>query len=270
MKRSALLILPCLVLCVMFSAVPMALSAVAGLWDINFQENAFVGIANYIKAATDTKFLGAMFNGLIFGIIFTSMNYGVAVPFGLLVAELPKGVRRKVQTALFIPTLATGMVMAALWRMVFSPVHGPFVEIINVWRNRWTSIATVCFILAVGSSSREAMTISILAGSVGEDVREAARMDGAQRRKIRWQIVFPEIATLVFFLMIFSMIGATQIWETIQAVSFARPNMTAGTPVWEILDTGFTRIQYGLACAKTMIYLAAFGLIMLIVRLVKR
>jgi ABC-type sugar transport system permease subunit len=114
------------------------------------------------------------------------------------------------------------------------------------------------------------MTVSVLASSVGNEVREAAKIDGASAGNIRWRIVLPCIGNVIVVMMIFYMIGATQIWETIQAVSLARPNTTSGTPIWEIYDTGFTRIQYGLACAKTTIYLLSLGLVMLIVRFVKK
>jgi multiple sugar transport system permease protein len=270
MKRSALLILPCLVLCLLFSVVPMALSAVAGLWRIDFQDNSFVGFANYWKALRDPKFLGSLVNGMVYAVIVTVVNFGIAIPLGLVVADLPVGVRRKVQTALYVPGMVTGVLIAALWRLLLNPVRGPLVGIFNVWSNRWTAIAAISIIIAISASSTNAMSISVLAASVGSEVREAARIDGAGAGKIRWRIVLPGIAGVVIVLVIFGMIGATQIWETIQAVSYARPNETSGTPIWEIFDTGFTRIQYGLACAKTTIYLLGLGLVFLVVRLVKR
>ena len=270
MKRSALLILPCLVLCLLFSVVPMALSAVAGMWKIDFQDNVFVGFANYLKAIKDKGFSGALLNGLAYGVFMTGMSFGIGVPLGLAVSDLPKGVRRKVQTALYVPGLVTGVVLASLWRAVFNPVYGPLVGIFNVWSNRWTAIFAVSLMVVVSTVGITAMTISIYAASVGSEVREAARIDGARDGQIRWRIVLPGIANIIIVMMILNMIGASQVWETIQTVSFARPNMTSGGPVWEIYDTGFTRIQYGLACAKTTIYLVALGLSMLIVRLVKR
>lgn len=270
MKRSALLILPCLVLCIMFSVVPMALSAVAGLWHIDFQENYYVGFANYWKALRDPQFLGSMLNGLVYGLLVTAGYYGIGLPLGLRIADLPKGVRRKVQTALYVPGLVTGVIIVALWRFAFSTVNGPLVGIINVWANRWTAVGAVSLIIISGGASTVSMTVSVLAASVGNEVREAARIDGASDGKIRWGIVLPGIGNVVLVMMIFCVIGATQIWETIQAVSYARPNMSSGGPIWEIYDTGFTRIQYGLACAKTTIYLATLGLIMLAVRFVKK
>jgi len=254
----------------MFSVVPMALSAVAGLWKIDFQDNVFVGVANYVKAFRDPRFMGSLLNGLVYAILCVAGNFSIAIPLGLAVSDLPKGVRRKVQTALFIPGLIIGVVMAPLWRMVFNPVNGPLVGIFNVWSNRWSAIAAVSLIVIVGSVSTTAMSVSVYAASVGNEVREAARMDGASNWRVRWSIVLPGIANVIVILMILGMIGATQIWENIQTISYARPSFTSGGPIWEIYDTGFTRIQYGLACAKTAIYLAAFGLIMLVARLVKR
>ena len=248
----------------------MALSAVAGLWKIDFQENVFVGLANYWKAIRDPQFLGSLVNGLVYGALVTAGYYGIAIPLGLAVGDLPKSVRRKVQTALYVPGMVTGIVIVALWRFAFNPIYGPLVGIFNVWSNRWTAIAAVSLIIFTGGASTTAMTVSVLASSVGNEVREAARIDGASAGKIRWSIVLPCIGNVLVVMMIFCAIGATQIWETIQAVSLARPNTTSGGPIWEIFDTGFTRIQYGLACAKTTLYLLSLGLVMFVVRFVKK
>lgn len=270
MNRSALLILPSLALCILFFILPMAVSAVVGLWKIDFQDNAFVGFRNYAMALGDARFMGSLVNGLAYAVLITAGNFGIGIPLGLLVADLPKTLRKRIQTALYVPGLAAGAMIAALWIWVLHPFSGPLAGIVNVWANRWTAIAAISVVCIAAAASGNAVIISVLAASIGGDVREAARIDGAREGQIRWRIILPGISKILAAMVILSMIGATQIWETIQLISRARPQGASGSPVWQIYDTGFAQVKYGLASAETAIYLAVFGLIMLAVRRVKR
>lgn len=269
-KRSALLIAPSLALCFIFSIFPMLLSAIAGLWKIDFQDNVFIGFQNYIRALTDSRFLGSLVNGLLYAILIPCGSYAIGIPLGLIVADQPTQFRKRIQTALYLPTLAGGVIIAALWMYIFHPFEGPLAGIINVWSNRFSAVAAVSMIIMIAGCSGTAMIISVIAASIGNDVREAAKIDGAHAGQIRWRIILPGIIKPITAMFLLAMIAGTQIWETIQTISYARPQGTSGSPIWEIYDTGFIKIQYGMACAKTAIYLAMFGVIMLIVKKVKK
>jgi ABC-type sugar transport system permease subunit len=269
-NKTSLLILPSLLLCLVFFLFPMAISAVAGLWRIDFIDNVYVGLANYRAAFTNMRFMGSLLNGLVYAVLITAGQFGIGIPLGLLVGDQVKKLRKRIQTALYVPGLAGGVIIAALWIWVFHPFNGPLAGIFNIWSNRWTAIAAVSLILVVSGCAGTALTISVLAASVGNEVREAAMMDGARAGQIRRKIILPGISKPVLALIILSMIGATQIWETIQTVSYARPYMSSGSPIWEMYDTGFIQIKYGLACAKTTIYLAVFAVISWIVKRVTK
>lgn len=270
MNRSALLILPSLLLCFIFFLLPVAISAVAALWKIDFIENAWVGFGNYKAALTNTRFLGSLVNGVAYAVLITAGQFAIGIPLGLLVGDQIKKLRKRIQAALYIPGLTAGVIIAALWIWVFHPFYGPFTGILNVWINRWTAILAISVIMIISACSATAMIISVLAASVGSDIREAARIDGASHAQIRRKIILPGIAKPVAAMGLMSLIGGTQIWEVIQTISYARPYNTSGSPIWDMYDTGFVQIRYGLACAKTTLYLLAFAIIMLIVRQVKR
>lgn len=248
----------------------MMLSAVAGLWRIDFIDNIYIGLTNYKAAITNPRFMGSLLNGLVYAVLITAGQFGIGIPLGLLVGDQVKKLRKRIQAALYVPGLASGVIIAALWIWVFHPFNGPLAGLVNVWANRWTAIMAISFILIIAGCTGTALTISVLAASVGNEVREAAMIDGARAGQIRRRIILPGISKPVIALIILSMIASTQIWETIQTVSYARPYTSSGSPIWEIYDTGFIQIKYGLACAKTTIYLAAFAAISLVVRRVKK
>jgi sn-glycerol 3-phosphate transport system permease protein len=79
---------------------------------------------------------------------------------------------------------------------------------------------------------------------------EAAMIDGASWAQIKLKIVLPQILKSFSVLLLFGIVGALQIWETIYILA---PFETTASMMYRVISDGFFFGKYGLASAECVI-----------------
>ncbi len=230
-----LLVLPALIFAILVTQAPFLLTIWYSLqrWNLNRPERrAFVGLDNYVHVITrDPAFRDALFNTVVFvvGAVLASLV------LGLLYAELVNHRfpgRGIVRTLLITPFLIMPAAAALTWKnQMLNPNYGITDWVINTalpgdpgpsWLEDWPMLSVVAVIVWRWAPF---MMLILLAGmqSISEEVREAARVDGATRWDEFRDITLPHLWR---FIQLGGLLGTVFIVQEIDPIFM----MTEGGP----------------------------------------
>ena len=187
----------------------------------NFASQTYtgVGLYNFRYVLRDPYFLQALKNTFILVIITVPVSTGLALLISVGLSSVEK-LRQAYQTIFFLPyvtnTLAVGLVFMILFKQTpysdglmnlllsvfgLGPVDfisGPY----------WAKMLVLCVYTVWIVMPFKILILTGSLASVDETYYNAARVDGAGRRRVFWKITLPMISPSVFYLIITGFIGA--------------------------------------------------------------
>src|SRR3954466_265542 len=230
-----LLVLPALIFAILVTQAPFLLTIWYSLqrWNLNRPERrAFVGLDNYVYLITrDPAFLEAILNTVVFVV----GSVLAALALGMLYAEL---VNRRfpgrgiVRTLLITPFLIMPAAAALTWKnQMLNPNYGVVDWLIdallpgNPGPSWLEDLPMLSIILVVVWRWAPFMMLILLAGmqSISEEVREAARVDGATGWREFRDITLPHLQR---FMQLGGLLGTVFIVQEIDPIFL----MTQGGP----------------------------------------
>jgi multiple sugar transport system permease protein len=255
-----LFILPSLIGFAVFYAYP----AVRGLW-ISFTNwdllgtPRFIGFANYQKLLTDPQFWHSLWVTLYYVLLNIPLQTALALGIAVLMDRLTQSIF--VRGVLVLPWLIANVVVALLWLWLLDPSLGLVNQILG-----WFGIPPQPFL---GSPSQAMPSIAVIniwrhvgytallifAGlqTVPKDVYEAGAIDGATERRMFWSITIPLLRPVLVFVMVTTVIGSFQIFDTIAITTQGGPVSATRVIYWYIYEFAFNRFQMGYATAVAVV-----------------
>lgn len=198
-------ILPALVVYTLFVMVPAVLAFRFSLFDWSGlgPPTLFVGLANYREIFSNPEFLNALWNNIqLFVAVFVLQNL-IGLPLALALDGKPK-FHQFYRAGLFMPVIISLVASGYIWQIVFGPnigMLGPLLDLLNMpdLKRDWLADRNLTFKLVMLVQAWQHMGAPIviyLAGlqSVPEDLRDAARVDGANGWQVFRDVVFPMLA----------------------------------------------------------------------------
>ena len=250
-----LLLAPAVILCVIFTLWPMAEVVSMSMQKMHILGDTFVGLKNYARLLTDRAFLQSLLNSLWYTALAIPMQIGLALVITMSATGLSKRWQDTTRFVFFIPTMAAGIIIASVWEWIFhrdGPVNWLMGTKFDFFTQSITAIPAISIVNAV--SGIGAMVIMLLASTltVNRELYDAARIDGATDRQIKWRIVLPIIMPMVWICVLLAAIGAPQVIEYVIALA---PYQHSATVAFNIYTEAFILGRYGPAAAKAMILL---------------
>ncbi|HJZ46459.1 MAG TPA: sugar ABC transporter permease [Roseiflexaceae bacterium] len=251
-----LFILPSLIGFVVFYAYP----AVRGLlisftnWDL-LSTPRNVGLANYQKLLSDPQFWNAMRATLYYVLLNIPLQTLLAVILAVLMDRLTQSII--VRGILILPWLIPSVVVALLWLWLLDPALGLANQILGVF-----GIPRQPFVGSVGQAMPSIAWVNIwrhagytalliFAGlqTIPKDVYEAGAIDGATETRMFWSITIPLLRPVLVFVLVTTVIGSFQIFDTIAIMTQGGPVNATRVIYWYIYEFAFNRFQMGYATA---------------------
>ena len=225
-------------------------------------EQTFVGLRSYAAVLTDPTFMSSLALILVFCLVYIPVVTLGALFLALLLDSGVARLRSVLQLGLFLPHAVPGIIAAIIWLYLYTPGISPITEalstvdleinflgvnmvvpaIVNI--AVWTSLGyySVIFYAALQAVPREAL--------------EAAVMDGAGAVRTALTIKVPMIRSAVVMVLLFSTIWTLQLFTEPMLLSQSTPAINSRfSPSMYIYDAAFTRNNYGLAAAASVILL---------------
>lgn len=249
-----LFLLPSLIGFIAFFLVP----AVRGFWisltdwDL-LTEPEWVGLDNYRKLISDREFRNSLWVTLKYVLWNIPLQTALAVVIAVMMDRLTKSM--VVRALLIVPWLMPNVIVAMLWLWLMDPGLGlinsvwegmgfegwgflgnidqaiPSIAVINIWRH-------------VGYTA-----LLIFAGlqTIPQSLYEAASIDGATELRSFWHVTIPLLRPVLAFVLITSLIGSFQIFDTVAVTTGGGPINATEVINMLIFERAFERFDMGYA-----------------------
>jgi multiple sugar transport system permease protein len=255
-----LLLAPAQLLLVGLILLPAIYVAGMSFQKISFgAEPVFVGLANYTALLADPVFWRAAWNTFL---VVNAVVYGELL-LGLALAMLLSGwmpYRRTIIALLIAPYAINEVSAVAMWRFVLEPdigmVSWALIQL-GLGQLDWSADPTDALVLAALLSiwMHTPFTFLILYAAlqgVPQDVREAARVDGASAWQVFRHVTLPFILPAILVAVMFRYITAMRIFSEIWLLTEGGPaRMTEVLAVY-LYRSAFRYHDFGVAAAAAM------------------
>lgn len=260
-RREALwfyvLISPFLIGFLLFTAGPLLASLYLSFTNYDLvSAPTWLGATNYSKLWNDSFFWKSLRVTTVYTLLSVAPGLIFSLGLALLLNQRVPGVRL-LRTLFYLPTIVSGVALAALWRWIFNADFGvlnyALWELFGIKGPLWlTSESWVLPSLSIIALWGVGGTMVIfLAGLQGipTELYEAAELDGATGWRRLWRITLPLLSPVIFFNLITSMIGAFQVFTTPQVLTKGGPNYASLVYVLYLFQVGFRDFRMGYASA---------------------
>jgi sn-glycerol 3-phosphate transport system permease protein len=220
----------------------------------------FVGLENFAAVLADPHYLASVEITLLFSIAVASL----ALAPGLLLAVMANQVTRGgtlYKTLLLLPYAVAPAIAGVLWLFLFNPSVGIIAVALRRAGIDWNYIlngrqALSLVILAAAWKQISYNFLFFLAGlqAIPQSLIEAAALDGADRRRRFWRIIFPLLAPTSFFLLVVNIVYAFfDTFGIIQNVTQGGPARTTEILVYKVWYDGVVALDLGGSAAQSVI-----------------
>jgi multiple sugar transport system permease protein len=252
---------PSLIGLTMFTLFPVVLSLVMAFfrWPA-VGERTFTGLENFATLFTDPVFLRALFNTLLFVVLYLPLNLIVSVGLAVWISPRIKG-RKALRVVFFLPVVTPMVANAIVWRMIYQPnglidgtlhaatgVHAPNF----LGEQGWAMFAVVAMSVWQGFGYNM-LVFSAALDAIPRDLLEAAQIDGAGPWRQFFRIMLPMISPALFFATTMTLITSFQVFTQPFLLTGGGPGIDTETLMMFVFDKGFSIYQYGLASAGAWI-----------------
>jgi multiple sugar transport system permease protein len=221
-------------------------------------DERFAGLANYQDLLTDPVFIRCLeiTFGYTVATVTTQMALGLAIAL-LLNIDLPH--MRFIRAALVIPMMITPIVGALCWKLLLEPSLGFVNYLIGqkiVWLGQPDTALLAVWVVGVWQNTPYVALI-LLAGlrSLPSEPREAAAIDGANRRQSFWYVTLPLLRPYLLVALLLRVIFEFRAFDNIYALTGGGPaNATMVMSMFTYLAS-FVQFDFGLGAAASWIML---------------
>jgi multiple sugar transport system permease protein len=261
---------PAFIIFTVFIFVPLVFSIYLSFtnWDLISKGADFIWFNNYLRLAHNKNFWGAVKNTIYFTIGIVPAQIALALISALLLNTKVK-FKSLFRSIYFLPVIVPITVTAIVWLFIFSPSYGILnylIGIVGLPQPRWLYdpvwALPALIVLAVWTNFGY-FTVIFLAGlqSIPREMIEAAEIDGANKWQSFWKITFPLLSPTTFLVLIMSIIGGFQIYQTVVLTTEGGPAGATNVIVYELYRTAFEYFDMGYASAMaTLLFFLLFSL----------
>jgi len=224
-------------------------------WD-GMTQGTFIGIKNYINLFTSPSagFMKTLGNALLLALLSVIIQLPISLSLALLLAKGIKGEGFFV-AVFFIPVLISTVVIGQLWLKIYNPEYG----IINTtlhflgldsyartWLGDKRTVLLAVFIPILWHYVGYHMLL-MYAGikSVPPELKEAAKIDGANQWKVNRFVIIPMIKPVIRICVIFAVTGSLKAFDLIYVLTNGGPSHASEVPSTLMVDMIFGRNRYG-------------------------
>lgn len=230
----------------------------------------FTGLDNYRRLLGDTHFWSSMRVTVFYVLLNIPLQTALALLLAVLLDRFGRSVAMR--ATVLLPFLISNMIVAMIWFWLLDPLLGfgntllvslglerqaffgdsalalPAIAAINIWRH--VGFNALLFYTGLQAIPRH--------------LYEAAVLDGAGAGRVFWQITLPLLRPILVFVLITSVIGSFQIFDTIVVTTQGGPADSTQTVMWYIYQSAFGSFRMGYASTMSCVLFGGLVLVTLL------
>lgn len=248
-------------------------------WDGLSSNYDFIGLGNFIEMWNDELARKAITNTLVITVVLLVLENLIGLLLALAVHSKVKS-KGLLRVIFFAPVVVTPVVVAALWRYLYTP-SGPINEILGLlgleaWQRQWLAdpeLARGAIIVVILWQFSGYLMVIYLAGLQGvpTELTEAAQIDGAGPFRVFFSIVLPMLKPALTVGLVLVAIRSLKIFDQVWVMTKGGPGDSTQTLSSVMYVEAFMYGSFGYATAIAVVLtLLCVGLAVLQVRLVNK
>lgn len=216
-----LFLLPAFLLYTIFMVWPLVQSLIFSTFEFSgLSRGAFVGLDNFRELFTRFPVNEQLPKAFLHNVYFFIGTMAIQTTMGLLFAKLLYGSRpgkRFFQTVFTMPYLISALVVGYLWTLMLNPLFGPINQVLkaaglDALARPWlgdpaTALPSIILVNAWQWVGFPMLLFSAGLANIGEDIREAARIDGANGWHLFRNIELPLLTPVIGIVTVLTFIG---------------------------------------------------------------
>jgi ABC-type sugar transport system permease subunit/ABC-type glycerol-3-phosphate transport system substrate-binding protein len=237
----------------------------------------FVGLDNFIEAATQETFWRGIVNSFTYVGMSLGLGFFLPIILALMLSEVPRG-KTFFRTLYYLPAVTSGLVILFLWKQFYDPtanglfnqlftptvgwLNGAFATLHLPWNIKmpidWLGDPSVAMLAVVlpgvwaGAGPGSIIYLAALK-TISDEQYEAADLDGASIwSKIR-NVTLPTLKPLIIINLVGAFIGAFKAMENIFVMTGGGPLYRTHTIGLEVWYNAFMFLKFGYATAAAWI-----------------
>ncbi len=226
-RAAWLMVAPALAIILLAALVPIVVTAWEALHGHDLRlpwlGRPFIGAANFVEAAGDPRFQGALVRTVAFALVSVPLELTLGLTLALLMHAARRG-RAFIRVAALLPWAVPTVVAALVWRFLFEEAApGWLVHPLLAW---------VPIVLADVWKTTPFVAILLLAGleTIDPALDDAARTDGADPLRRFFTITLPLLAPALVVAAAFRMLDALRLFDLAYVLTGGGPG-TATEPL---------------------------------------
>ncbi len=248
---------------VVFYALPAVRALLISLTEWNLLRPArFIGLDNYRRLLED----GTFWQGLKLSAIYALMNIPLQTVLGLGLAVALHRLTRSValRSVVLLPYLLSNVLVAMIWLWMLDPTLGALNHLIAVlggsrqpfFGHPDQALATVAAVNIWRHMGLVAMLFLAGLQNIPRTLYEAASLQGASEWQAFRYITLPLLRPVMVFVLVTSVTGALQIFDTVAVTTRGGPEDATRVVVLYIVQNAFGYLKMGYASAMSMVLCA--------------
>jgi ABC-type sugar transport system permease subunit len=222
-------------------------------------EKYFIGLNNFKELFTDKVFLISIKNTFIYTAGVVPLQTIVALLMAVLLNQKVRG-RPFFRTAFYIPSITSSVVTSVIFMWIYAKpgLLNYLLSLIGISGPDWlasTDFALSSIMMLNIWSTAGYFMITFLAAlqNIPESLYETARVDGANKFSVFWNITVPMVRPAIFFVVTLGMIGCFQVFDQIYVMSSGGPANATTTMSYFIYQNAFKYFRMGYASAASVV-----------------
>ena len=265
---------PVLAVYALLAVVPLASLLVMSVHDIRWEGGRAiwraVGADHYAALPSDQLVRVGIWNTTVFAVVAVGIEMLLGFVLALMISRVGRG-RLFYQTVLMLPILLPGIVIGAIWKLMYNPDFGIInllltsaglagrdwlgdpalafasVIVVDIWH--WTPFV---FLLLLASLE-----------SLPGELFEAARVDGASAWQELRHVILPLMLPALVVTLVFRLIVSFKVFDEVYLLTGGGPGTTTEVLSFTIYRRFFTedRVGYGSAISVFALFLVTLMVI---------
>ena len=258
MRTCFLFLPPALLLFTLFVTWPVVEAAYYSFfnWNGYGAPSKWIGLENFLKVLSDPIFYRSLFNNLLIILVSASIQVPMALALALLISDKSRS-SVIFRAIFFLPYILGEIVAGLIWRYIYDGNYG-VLAVVYRWFGQqapdvlategWATAALLLVVIWKYFGFHMALFVAGRQG-VGDDVLEAAKIDGATRWESTLNIVLPLMRPVIVLSLFFSILGALQAFAIIVALTDGGPSNSTHSAVSYLYNFGIKRMRVGFGSA---------------------
>jgi multiple sugar transport system permease protein len=268
---------PAVAIYVLLALLPIVNLVVMSVHDIRWEEGVarwtFVGLRHFAALPGDPLVRAGLVNTILFALFSVAAEMVLGFMLAVLVSRAVAG-RGVYRTIFLLPILIPGIVIGAIWKLMYNPDFGIINQALTAigLRGRdWLGDGALAFpsVIAVDIWHWTPFVfLLLLAGieALPQDTYEAARVDGASAWQELRYVTLPMMRPTLAVTLIFRLVVSFKVFDEVYLLTGGGPGTATEVVSFTIFRRFFTedRAGYGSAISVIVLFLLALIIVLAI------